>query len=292
MDKTTIGECMWQLGKIPKIIHFYWGSPQLSWLRYLTVWSFKKFNPDWEIRFYYPKKVYTGGPVWNQGFAEQVTGENWFDKLKDIPDIKMIELDFDVLGIGHIPDVFRSDIMRLKLLGTDGGVWSDIDILYFKSMNEVCFNNIENSSIDTVISYNNEPCKHHYSIGFLMSSVNNPFYMFLYEQTMKEKQERGEYQHLGVVLWKKFFPEPSFINNRFPNLNVYDIKMWLCYYYNSFDIERILIEDLPFNDSRTIGLHFYAGHPDIVYWESILSPDTYKNFNNTIISTIRRLYEN
>ena len=44
----------WQLN-IPKIFHVYWGGGVMPYIRFLTVKSFMKYNPDWEIMFWYPK---------------------------------------------------------------------------------------------------------------------------------------------------------------------------------------------------------------------------------------------
>lgn len=278
----------WFLTKIPKKAYFYWGSPMLSWLRFLTIKTFQKFNPDWEIYFYYPKKVYTGGPVWNQGFAEQVTGKNYFDNIKDIPNVKSIELDFDSINIGYIPDVFRSDILRLKLLGIDGGAWFDMDIVFFRPLNEMCFNAPGNQNIDTVVSYNNAPGRKHFSIGFLMACSHNPFYNYLYQHSTVAKNRQGEYQHLGITLWHKHFANTESIRQAFPNLTVQDIEMWNCYYLSSFDVPRIIGENVPLSDPRTIALHHYCGHPRMVEWESKLTPENYTQFNNTLCTTIRR----
>ena len=37
---------------IPKIAHFHWTGGPMSWLRTVSIASFKKFNPDWEIRLH------------------------------------------------------------------------------------------------------------------------------------------------------------------------------------------------------------------------------------------------
>ena len=55
---------MWQLQKIPKLAHFYWGNDTLSFLRYLSIYTFSKFNPDWRIQFYYPAQKYHGARTW------------------------------------------------------------------------------------------------------------------------------------------------------------------------------------------------------------------------------------
>jgi hypothetical protein len=224
--------------------------------------------------------------VWNQGYAEAVTGVNYFDKIKDIPNVRMIELDFEKMGIGHIPDVFRSDILRLQLLGTEGGLWSDQDIIYFRPMDEMCFNTPGESNIDTVVSYS--PVRNHFSIGFLMACAGNPFYHFLYQHALESKKQDGEYQHLGITLWHKYFANAESIQNSYRHLRVYDIQMFLTYFLNSFDSEQIVNQNVPLTDSRTIAFHWYGGHPKIIPWESKLTPNNLDDFNNTLVTTIKR----
>lgn len=37
---------------IPKIAHFHWTGPTMSWLRLVSIATFKKHNPGWEIRLH------------------------------------------------------------------------------------------------------------------------------------------------------------------------------------------------------------------------------------------------
>ena len=30
-------------------MYFYWGGSAMSWMRYMTLYSFRKMNPDWEM---------------------------------------------------------------------------------------------------------------------------------------------------------------------------------------------------------------------------------------------------
>jgi hypothetical protein len=271
---------MYHLNKIPKILHCYWGSHMLSYLRWFTLFSFRKYNPNWTIKFYYPKKIYEGGPVWNQGYASNVEGENYFKKISEIRNIMMVELDLD-----YMPDVFRSDMLRLQLLGEEGGFWSDMDIIYFKSLEESCLNTFCKKDVDTIISYNK--LKRHYSIGFLGACTYNPFFKYLYTKSLNVVNKEGEYQHLGISLWDKYFKTPEDILIKFPQLNIINIEMWFTYFINSFEIDKMLDRCLPFSDNRTIGLHFYGGHPRLTWWESNITPNNLNQFNNTLVNTIK-----
>lgn len=272
---------------IPKIMHCYWSASVLSYLRFLTIKTFSKFNPDWKIKFYYPKNKYTGGKNWNHEEADFSTKDYIF-LIKDIPNTEMIEIDFDSLGVGDIPEVYRSDLLRLKLLGEEGGLWSDMDIIYFKSLEEAYFN-IPNNAIDTIISYH--PIRHHYSIGFLGSKANNPFYQYLYSNGLKKIIKKGDYQSLGIVLWHSCFQTPKEIVGIYPSLNVLNIGMDLCYSLDSTQINQIYDENTPLTNPKTIALHWYCGHPKGIPLQNIFTEDNFKNINNTIAATVRRALE-
>ena len=116
---------VWFLKKIPRVLHLYWGrNKKLSFMKYLTAYSFSKQNPDWEIRVHFPKSPFIG-----ENWADKTQkgynfkGADYFDKLSDIPNLTLHEVDFDEdfdFDTG-IPEVFRSDLYRIKLLGDHGG---------------------------------------------------------------------------------------------------------------------------------------------------------------------------
>ena len=83
---------MWHLKEIPKILHVYFGGP-VAYLRYLTIYSFRKQNPDWEIKFYYPKRVYKKN-TWLSNEQEYIfKSKNYFNKIKKLG-IEVIKVDF------------------------------------------------------------------------------------------------------------------------------------------------------------------------------------------------------
>ncbi len=107
-------------------------------------------------------------------------GHDYFslDELKKM-NIEIIRFDFSTIGVDNdIPEVLKSDILRYYMLYIYWGVWSDLDILYINSMENIIFNidsmiNGDFRLIDTVVSnYTNRGINYYY-IGFLMSSQNN-----------------------------------------------------------------------------------------------------------------------
>ena len=95
---------------IPKKIYLYWGASPLSYLRYLTVASLSRLNPDWEIT------VYTGGhnapAEWTTGEqAGQYTGPDYLPHCGELPNVTMklvtdakyakFDMDSDYAGLRH-----------------------------------------------------------------------------------------------------------------------------------------------------------------------------------------------
>jgi hypothetical protein len=64
--------------------------------------------------------------------------------------------------------------------------------------------------------------------------------------------------------------------------------MWLTYSLSSFEITKIIDQDVILADPRTIGLHWYAGHPRCIHWENLIKEGNLHEFNNTLVNTIKR----
>ena len=67
---------MWHLTNIPKIVHFYWGNEKLSYLRYMSVYSFRKLNPDWKIKIHVPGALSMIAPTWGSNEQKNAGIEN------------------------------------------------------------------------------------------------------------------------------------------------------------------------------------------------------------------------
>jgi hypothetical protein len=280
---------MWHLKAIPRTVHFYWGNDKLSFLRYLSVYSFKKFNPDWEIKFYYPQLRYQGEKTWDS-FEHSVKFEaaNYWERLMNL-DIIKIEYDFsEVDPDNSIPENFKSDLLKWRLLSTVGGLWSDFDILYFKPMSCLHLNQAEHQLLDTLICLLEEKCRH--SIGFLLSAPDNDFYAYLH-QLANVSLNIHSYQSAGPDIIDTF-PTLSSITDQFKNVNIGNIKRKtvypLCFFYEG--ISTIYHSAaLSYIDDDSIGIHWYGGHPESGEYENALTETNYKNYPNIISAIISRI---
>jgi len=246
----------WFLRKIPKILNLYFGGTKLSYARYMTILSFQKYNTDWQIRFYYPEFPSTtkSWSTFEQKYDLDVT--DYFPKLKELG-ISIIPINFWNIGIDNaLSEVHKSDFLRWWLLSTQGGLWSDMDILFFKSMNNIAFNKPEYSHIDTGVSI----CEYGHSIGFMLASPNNRYYQQIWLKA-KASWNKDNYQCIGSVLSNKIFPTIESIKQFCPDVNPINIPMDTVYAYNASNIKDIYQSpDTSKFTPTSIGLHWYAGH--------------------------------
>jgi hypothetical protein len=208
--------------------------------------------------FWYPKYI---APIITWGSGEltyEVSCDNYFDELKKLP-ITMTEVDFDDYGFdNNMSEVHKSDFLRLHLMATYGGVWSDMDIFYFKPITNLAVNNIQNKDKETFVCY----CYYKHSIGFFMGTPGNAFYKTMRSHSIKESKEYypmgSPFQHMASDLWNKHFHILETIDNISPVAN---IDMDAVYSIDASDIPAIYDGSPPRFTSKSIGIHWYAGHP-------------------------------
>lgn len=249
----------WHLN-IPKILHVYWGGEKLNYIRFLTIKTFIKHNPDWKVIFLYPKQ-YTKTTSWftyeNKDTLSEYT--DLMPELKKLP-VEFQEVDMNMYHISNnISEVHKSDFIRLIQLSQIGGLWSDMDIIYIKPMNEFYLNLPENKDVETFIC-NNE---YGHSIGFMMSSKENKFFEFLSNMALGE-YEPHFYQTLGARLYNKYFSTMEAIYRLSSAIN---ISMDVVYPSRAGDEADLLKAGSIRVTNKTLGIHWFAGHPQ---WNEFL----------------------
>jgi hypothetical protein len=281
---------VWHLEKIPKTLHVYWGNDSISFLRYLTVLSFAKCNPDWKVKLYYPKLKHENKRTWAScEHSHKFAGENYIDRLFGL-DIDKIEISFTELGIREdMAEPFKADSLRWMLLSSEGGLWSDFDIIYFKPMEDFYLNNAENRNIDTLFCLNENGNRYH-SIGFLLSSPGNEFYRFVYKESYL-KLDISTYQSIGSHLLNTHFPTLLSAQDMFKHLSMANIKMAVVYTFRD-NIDQIynsnVLSRIP---KLAIGIHWYAGHPYSAKWENTITESNFRDYDTILSKLIRRVIE-
>ena len=272
---------------IPKIVHFYWGNTILPYLRYMTLYSFKKLNPEWKVILHTPTKLSTL-ITWKE--TENRLPFNcvsYLDKVEKLG-IEIQAFDFEQIGFSNdTSEVIKSDILRMYLLSTIGGLWSDIDILYYKSLTHT-FQNTDHTSyfcyrrggVSQEDKPKNGPLYH--IIGFLMANENNKHFKLLFDN-IKSNIEHNRYQSIGSSYYSQY------INMNDPN--IFNIDIQTLYPIRSPQV-MFSYKAIDFNcqlSPHTIGIHWYGGHPHCGANQNIINEDNYHTFDNIICKKIKDL---
>ena len=270
----------WNFTKIPRIAHFYWGDTVLHYARFLTIYTFALQNPDWKIKYYFPKYKQPK-QMWSTFELKYDISklQDYTYELQKLP-VEMIEVDFSkYLMPNEISEVFKSDLLRLYLLSRFGGLWSDMDILYFRPMTYIRENIKDNAFVDTIISLNED---YGHSIGFLLSAPENEYYDFVLEKTRKYYNP-AEYQSLGIKILNTEVPTLKMIQDKFSKHKIITIDDNAVYSYNARHIKIIYeAHSLDHFTCNSIGMHWYAGHPLAGEFITKLNEDNRHELTNTI----------
>ena len=262
----------WQFD-IPKILHMYWDMSPMSQLQYLTAVSFHHHNPSWKIVIHTPKLKHAGTNTWHTGEQSiQYTGKDYTAALLALDYIETRTVDFEKLGIPNdIPEVFKSDFFRWNLLATEGGCWSDMDILYVRPISDIDTNNTmiigESPKIDTslcirkVFDQNLRFSLDVHIIGFHLASKDNVVFKHICNH-MLSKFNPKEYQSIGSRMLMSLFPNPSTLQHLFPMNNICNLPSDVVYPYSDTQIDMIFHStNTNLMSSRTIGVHWFNCSP-------------------------------
>jgi dTDP-4-dehydrorhamnose reductase len=272
---------------IPKVFYSYWSGSPLSYLQYLTIVTFQELNPKWKIVIYIPTEPYLHKTWKTPEQKSTYTGKDYLEELYKL-NIEIRKIDFVTIGFNNeIPEVIKSDYLRYWILGYYGGLWSDMDIIYIKPIEQIFNKNLQIlgnfNNIDTVICYFDE----HYPIGLLMSKPNNQFFIELQNNAIKYL-DIDRYQCIGAPLMKHLFAEPYNIKEKYPNLNILIMtnQCYLPYAWNK--INDIFVHNLPNNFTQnTVGIHWFNGSAVSMTYVNMIDTNDFPT-NNSIYPYIQK----
>lgn len=282
---------------------FYWGNEEMSWLRYMTLFSFRALNPDWEITLYRDSTEVTHRP-WDNPDAQDFfnfRGDDYAEKISSL-DIEVknwnprelskeerldlanspggISLDYPAVPAEAGPS-HRSNFFKWYMLGTQGGLYSDMDILFTRPMGPFWD---EYKHRDTVMTWDGG----YFLIGFMSSSGNNEVFKNAYRSAHRIFNPKV-YQGVGqMALFNSIECEfgdlgsASAMTRKYPDNSISFFPMDVVYPYRYFQMSSLFndcIETLP---DECLGLHWFAGQEISQEANNSLHSSNYMLRKNTI----------
>ena len=268
----------------------------MSWMRYMTMHSFRQQNPDWEIYLYT-----AGSTIATKTWSDAVQQDFHSYKGRDyIPELEklgvvikpwtLMDREFPNMCASH-----KSNFFKWHLLGTKGGIYADLDILWIKPMDS--FLQVAEGMDITIC------CTKYLSIGLLASEKGSAFFYdaFLHG---KKHYDTGHYQSCGVenvytmlygrelwngdgIDWGTVAQKPLLkdIATKYDNPKIFNIPVNWIYPILSLEMQKMFSTVTPI-PKESIGLHWYAGHPLAQKYNNLLDDSNYKEYNNTFTKAI------
>lgn len=277
---------------VPKIAHFYWGAKHTSFLRFMTAYSFRKFNPDWRVIVNMPMML-NGGKLWGDKQRENDDKVPFLDYTNALLNmgVEINRFNFETIGLKNtLNEVHKSDFVRYHLLNKMGGVWADFDILFFTSMCNLAANNEKYADREAFLYYGTQPAEiHGHAIGFLMASQGSKYFADVFG-TAKRHYNTKDYQAIGASLLNRHY-DISRGMKRFNKVAFLDKD-------SVYSIDHNHFQDLYTNNGmhrlgpRSVGLHWYGGS---IYVDQLLTTLNHTNFMTyasecTIVQLLRKYF--
>lgn len=284
--------------KIPKKIHFYWDGGKFDYLTKLTLQTFVFHNPDWEVILWMPNMKHHNKIIWEE--KEFIPPHSFQYNDVDYLDIKFLKetlginvKHIDYFDVGLKKNYHKSDLFRWKILHDEGGVWSDMDILFVNNIEKVNFTHVNCNfhDIELVVSQYSEEIVSDkidfYYVGFLMSVKGSNFFKIMFEESIKNMKEQSS-QGVGGDLLKSQFGLFDNIKNIIKHENYVNLDINSVYHYCRADLKNMYMNNKQGNifeyaqeNSAIIGYHWFREvHLSKSYYNFLNYYPTVHNFEN------------
>lgn len=245
---------------IPKICHMYWGgSSNMALMMVFTIYSFHRLNPDWKIIIYRTKQK--DEELGNQVYVKDYTGDDYFYLVEDLDYVTIKTIDVADYGVNKdAHSILGSDIFRTNVLYREGGIYSDLDVIWLKPLSE--FKNINAignpGDFETTVCYFNTFIGHH-TMSNILSEPGGPFLASVIEDQKKIKPPYGHLAFSTQLLNDKY-PGLGLILAKYPR--ILGLRYETFYPYSIFNLQRLYLENdiKPLYNKNVMCVHWFNGH--------------------------------
>jgi hypothetical protein len=247
---------------IPKKCHLYWDRSPMAWLNLLTVVSFHKYNPDWEIIVYLTKQ--SPRELGKNTFVPDYTGPDYFKDLLALDYVTFKEIDVRDYGVPLCAHSCQgSDNFRREILYREGGVYSDFDMLWLKPVEVLrdvdCIGNPED--FECIVSFFALTSGFH-NVSNLIAEPGSPFLKSLIEisQRIPDEVIVANHQALGSSMLNAAYPTLDSILPKFPRILAIPYETFYpysTYYMNTLFLDHTLVQ---IENKNVLGVHWFNGN--------------------------------
>jgi hypothetical protein len=250
----------------------------------MTIYSFRKLNPDWEIHLCSYKAV---GQWKFHGCLDSrdYRGEDYTAKCLELG----IHVADWIPPIQNLSPVYASDLFRWAYLNSVGGWYSDMDVLWVQPMTDL-YQRTKDCDFVGCETYNL------IGVGLLAGSPND-LWNDLYRAALND-YDADHPQSTGTLVINRYVHDsPKFINwkkalqvlnDRHPTLTIEILKHEVGCPFNFTQVDRIFksTETLP---TDCVCLHWFGGHKISQEFNNRLTEKNFRETHNTFTKYAEKL---
>jgi hypothetical protein len=265
---------------IPRQIAFFWSGPRMSFMRYLTLRSFRHQNPDWQMTLYSPDT-----PCADKTWATVEQDDSGYSgadctSMVDALSVERKTWTAPLPGLSHS---HASDLFEWDLLATVGGFYSDMDVLWLRPIEPLYQ---QHRAADALFSLEDggTVCP----IGFFAASQGCPIFQDIRTTALSEYMPQG-YETAGTLALYRAagltcYTDPASkvldaFRHRYPGVNIAVAPDETLYCYGT-STHPAIFQTTARVPNTAIGLHWFGGSPISQEWNRKLTAENWRNFDN------------
>lgn len=244
---------------IPHLCHLIWDHSPMALLNVFTVVSFHRQNPDWKIIVY--KITQTCDDLGANTFTPDYIGDDMFYLVEELDYVQIKYIDLKNYGVPlEAHPCQGSDVFRRNILYQQGGVYSDFDTLWIRSIDHIkdieCIG--DPNDFESIVSYFN------YTHGFhnVSNIISEPGSEYLWSLMKIQATIKPPFEHqaFGSDMLNKAYPTLADVTSKYPRILA--LKYETFYPYSTFDMGRLFIKDdlSPMDNNNVLGIHWFFGN--------------------------------
>ena len=270
-------------GNIPRRMSFLW-SRRMSWLRWLSLETFTKLNPNWDVRLYMPT---TSTPVQDwPGITDdhEYTGPDYRDQLPG----KVTRHTFDPPAGVAAPQL--CGWFRWQVLSRGGGFFADMDFVWLKPLDDI-WRAVRDANAMFCLESG------YLAVGFMASCPNCPLFQDI--AAFLPPHASSQHQHYGVDGLYRFTEVDrtgtppgkramAAIRRRYGKQTIVEVPDSTVYPYDWRQIDTIWTGNEPVSE-KAVALHWFGGAKASRTHSHRLTADNWKEGQNTIRNYLERV---
>jgi hypothetical protein len=224
-----------------------------------SVLSFHKYNPDWEIVIYRTKQ--RDDELGYNCYVPIYNGKDYFYMIDELSYVQIRTIDVEEFGINKdAHSILGSDIFRMNILYREGGVYSDLDVIWLRSMSE--FVNIDcigyPGDFECTVTLCEQTSGFH-TASVIVSEKESPLLLSLVEQ---QKTIKPPYGHMAFStnMMDSMYPTLESITNKYPRVLGLQYKTF--YPYSTGNLGPLYQENnlSLIEDKNVMCVHWFNGN--------------------------------